>query len=84
MHDEYVRDHPMYIPFRQELFRIDEGYATTKDAAAAKAEQANKDAEAEAKMKRPNIETWRSLPCMTKKAKVPFERVKSIIGENGK
>ena len=82
--DEYVRDHPMYIPFRQELFRIDEGYAATKDAAAAKAEQANKDAEAEAKMKRPDIEIWRSLPCMTKKAKIPFERVKSIIGENGK
>ena len=82
--DEYVRDHPLYIPFRQELFRIDEGYATTKDPAAAKAEQANKDAEAEAKKKRPDIEIWRSLPCMTKKAKIPFERVKSIIGENGR
>lgn len=82
--DEYVRDHPLYIPFRKELFRIDEGYATTKDAAAAKADQANKDAEAESKLKRPDIEIWRSLPCMTKKAKIPFERVKSIIGENGK
>ena len=81
--DEYVRDHPLYIPFRKELFQIDEGYATTKDAAAAKADQANKDAEAESKMKRPDIEIWRSLPCMSKKSKIPFERVKSIIGESG-
>ena len=73
-----------YIPFRKELFQIDGGHATTKDAAAAKAEQGNKDADAEAKKKRPDIEIWRSLPCMTKKAKIPFERVKSIIGENGK
>lgn len=82
--DEYVRQHPLYIPFRNELFQINEGYATTKDTAAAKADQANKDAEAEAKNKRPEIEIWRSLPCMTKKAKIPFERVKSIIGENGR
>ena len=82
--DEYVRDHPLYIPFRKELFQIDEGYATTKDAAAAKVDQAKRDAEAEAMKKRPDIEIWRSLPCMTKKSKIPFERVKSIIGENGR
>ena len=83
--DDYVRDHPLYIPFRKELFQMDEGtVVTTKDVAASKANQKDKDAEAEAKKKQPDIEIWRSLPCMTKKSKVPFERVRSIISENGK
>ena len=82
--DEYVRQHPLYIPFRKELFQIDEGYATTKDEAAARLDQASKDAEAESKKKTPDIEIWRSLPCMTKKSKIPFERVKSIVSESGK
>ena len=71
------------IPFRKELFLIDEGYATIKDAAAARVNQANKDVEAELKKKRPDVEIWRSLPCMTKKSKIPFERVKSIVSESG-
>jgi hypothetical protein len=81
--NDYVKDHPLYIPFKKDPFNIDHGYATNRDESAASEKQANKDAEATAKDTRPDLEIWRSTPCMTKKAKIPFERVKSIVDENG-
>jgi hypothetical protein len=83
---EYIRDHPLYVPFAKDLFQLelDQGYATTRDLATVKAFQEVKDSEAVAKKAGGDLEIWRSLPCMTKKSKIPFERVKSAMGDKGK
>ncbi len=81
---DFVKDHPLYIPFKKELFQIDEeGYAAARDQSAAKEIQTKKDAEAFANTSSTEFEIWRSAPCMSKKSKLPFERVKAIV-ENGK
>jgi hypothetical protein len=82
--DEYIRRHPLYIPFAKDLFLLDQGYAIARDMATVKATQEEKDSEAVTKKTGSDCEIWRSLPCMTKKTKVAFERVKSVPGDKGK
>lgn len=82
--DEYVKDNPLYIPFRKEMFGIDpsdERYTHGRDDCAAKKDQCQQDAAAASKGL--EEEVWRSLPCMSKSSAAAFERVKAVKQDDG-
>lgn len=84
---EYVADHPLYIPFKDELFGISEAdtrYADTFEGTHYLHIQRQKDiAEAARAKKAKTCEVWRTMPCMHKNAAISCERVNRVIEEDG-
>ena len=87
--EEYVKEHPLYVPFKEELFGIsssDERYAMSASGCAAHQQQIvqQKDENAANRNRDDKIERWQTLPCMDRNAEMAFERVKTVRDEEGK
>jgi hypothetical protein len=83
--DEYVKEHPLYVPFTKELFGIDsedDRYADGRDDCVAKNDQFHQDAAVTTNEL--DAEIWRTLPCMAKNAKAALERVRKVKQDDGK
>ena len=87
---DYLCDHPLYVPFKEELFSIANGdvrYASTiKESEVMREEIRIQLAKDRSRERRSGAitEVWRTKPCMDNKSKKPFERCQKVVGLDGK
>jgi len=83
---DYVKDHPLYVPFKEEVFGIssyDGRYAASIGGHDSQTKSIRQQDEDAARKMHKKVEVWRTMPCMDKGAQCAFERVKHAEDENG-